>query len=840
VIMLRFLIVLTACGLVTGSDEVACIDDSDCVVLGHKYACFMYFCHNWVDPSPINMRCQSDWECGNEEKCYRHWNLRQVDEGVCFPKYQVDTCETHSDCGEGDFCCGIHCCSQFYFKQWQQFSCFSDMQCRSWKTGQFCCNDNLCCDDRSSEIKVAVNDTLEEANTKDHDGVVINQDAIDHQEENDSQMLSTVSTDESMTVQPAIEDDANISIDDLEIPISVTESESIASEDETELPVSENKPDVEENVEKPLIEIDTTKLEKASKAMKDISEKAKFALESAILLANETTETLSTKIAESTTVEDDSDMTEDEVSVDFPQEQGTEAIVDLDSLYPESLNESDSHDYHTVIQDAITVNVSSYDLYEEVSDESSSSYEVVTDGIEEHMKNVTNEPEGVVDYDDVENLTIAGGEFDTEYNTTDDPTVQDFTTEDKVEENIMEENNATQFVNEDLISNDDNDNDSQIDDQEATLNVSLIWKDNEEVSEQDNTNTTELDIHESEDTEAINDATFESTTIANNDEEEKEEDEVSAHDNTSTTELDINKSEDTELYTDATSESKTIVNINDKEEEEGEKVNEHDNTNTIGLEIHESEDTESKSVATSENSNTEEEEEEHVANAVDYPQITISPMNIDEVLDTNTQRESNLPDLESSEIVPTIDLTAEGQSNEEVAEVVEEPVLLNVNDVVTESNVDDKSTKEDKISTVYEILVDTPHVPIEKGRRIRYDNSESNSFESSEEFSDESTEECFNNGREVFDVTTDNTKEQSKGSYRLDNLDVSGLRETGIPDRMVAKPNSEDDSEVIGGVFRMPKKVLSRELSTPSFAYRSNAGITLIVSIVLIQLMQNS
>jgi len=27
------------------------------------------------------------------------------------------------------------------------------MQCKSWKTGQFCCNDNLCCDDRKVEIK---------------------------------------------------------------------------------------------------------------------------------------------------------------------------------------------------------------------------------------------------------------------------------------------------------------------------------------------------------------------------------------------------------------------------------------------------------------------------------------------------------------------------------------------------------------------------------------------------------------------------------------------------------------------------------------------------------------
>jgi len=47
----------------------------------------------------------------------------------------------------------MYCCSDHYYRQWQSFSCFSDMQCKSWKTGQFCCNDNLCCDDRKVEIK---------------------------------------------------------------------------------------------------------------------------------------------------------------------------------------------------------------------------------------------------------------------------------------------------------------------------------------------------------------------------------------------------------------------------------------------------------------------------------------------------------------------------------------------------------------------------------------------------------------------------------------------------------------------------------------------------------------
>jgi len=133
--------------------EIACIDDSDCVKLGHKYSCFLYYCHNWVDPNPEKPHCQADWQCDEGHKCYRHWNLREVDNGICYTNYQTKTCDKHSDCQAGDYCCGMYCCPQHYYRQWKDFSCFSDIQCRSWKTGNYCCNNNLCCDDRKVEIQ---------------------------------------------------------------------------------------------------------------------------------------------------------------------------------------------------------------------------------------------------------------------------------------------------------------------------------------------------------------------------------------------------------------------------------------------------------------------------------------------------------------------------------------------------------------------------------------------------------------------------------------------------------------------------------------------------------------
>jgi len=159
--LLEFFLFLTLLSVVSCSKnhEIACIDDSDCVKLGHKYSCFLYYCHNWVDQDPLRPHCQADWQCGEEHKCFRHWNLREVDNGICLSNYQVKTCDVHSDCHEGDHCCGMYCCSQHYYKQWEEFACFSDMQCRSWKTGNYCCNNNLCCDDRKVEIQAFGIDT---------------------------------------------------------------------------------------------------------------------------------------------------------------------------------------------------------------------------------------------------------------------------------------------------------------------------------------------------------------------------------------------------------------------------------------------------------------------------------------------------------------------------------------------------------------------------------------------------------------------------------------------------------------------------------------------------------
>ena len=51
--------------------NVACIDDSDCVSLGHKYACYFYQCLNWMDKDTGLQHCTMDGQCGEGMECYR-------------------------------------------------------------------------------------------------------------------------------------------------------------------------------------------------------------------------------------------------------------------------------------------------------------------------------------------------------------------------------------------------------------------------------------------------------------------------------------------------------------------------------------------------------------------------------------------------------------------------------------------------------------------------------------------------------------------------------------------------------------------------------------------------
>ena len=62
---------LSQTSISTPNSNVACIDDSDCVSLGHKYACYFYQCLNWMDKDTGLQHCTMDGQCGDGMECYR-------------------------------------------------------------------------------------------------------------------------------------------------------------------------------------------------------------------------------------------------------------------------------------------------------------------------------------------------------------------------------------------------------------------------------------------------------------------------------------------------------------------------------------------------------------------------------------------------------------------------------------------------------------------------------------------------------------------------------------------------------------------------------------------------
>ena len=68
--------ILYFCHLSWSSEQFhACIDDSDCaqLSLGHEFACFVYMCYPWKNPTPSHPNCFQDKDCfGGQGKCVKH------------------------------------------------------------------------------------------------------------------------------------------------------------------------------------------------------------------------------------------------------------------------------------------------------------------------------------------------------------------------------------------------------------------------------------------------------------------------------------------------------------------------------------------------------------------------------------------------------------------------------------------------------------------------------------------------------------------------------------------------------------------------------------------------
>eukprot|EP00096_Caligus_rogercresseyi_P001475 TRINITY_DN1239_c0_g1_i1.p1 TRINITY_DN1239_c0_g1~~TRINITY_DN1239_c0_g1_i1.p1 ORF type:complete len:220 (+),score=41.58 TRINITY_DN1239_c0_g1_i1:494-1153(+) len=132
-----------------------CLDDSDCVQHGNKYACFKYFCYPWKDDSDVGepyrrQTCREDSECSEDHVCFRHHDIRSINRGLCLDNILLEDCEIESDCGPGFGCCGGLCCEMEYHMRFADLPCVSDLGCQDLGMGKYCCprdnSSSICCD----------------------------------------------------------------------------------------------------------------------------------------------------------------------------------------------------------------------------------------------------------------------------------------------------------------------------------------------------------------------------------------------------------------------------------------------------------------------------------------------------------------------------------------------------------------------------------------------------------------------------------------------------------------------------------------------------------------------
>ena len=84
-----------------------------------------------------------------------------VNKGLCFSSYSLNQCQSHSSCRDGERCCGTYCCPMSYYSQWRNFTCSSDLQCTTLRTGDACCKDQKCCWKEDNQIKEIIEEKVE-------------------------------------------------------------------------------------------------------------------------------------------------------------------------------------------------------------------------------------------------------------------------------------------------------------------------------------------------------------------------------------------------------------------------------------------------------------------------------------------------------------------------------------------------------------------------------------------------------------------------------------------------------------------------------------------------------
>ena len=125
----------------------ACIDDSDCSSQGSGYACFQYICYPWEDDSAVPEKdrkstCKSNEQCGDDLKCFRHHDRRNIHKGLCMEE-MVDCSENgESDCKHGEG--STHVLSMIVILSFLFIRYYRPTKYHFFTQALLCCSTELC------------------------------------------------------------------------------------------------------------------------------------------------------------------------------------------------------------------------------------------------------------------------------------------------------------------------------------------------------------------------------------------------------------------------------------------------------------------------------------------------------------------------------------------------------------------------------------------------------------------------------------------------------------------------------------------------------------------------
>lgn len=134
-----------------------CINDEDCGKIssqkGEDYRCFQYMCYPWNnsrEERPFRS-CQKNRDClnlpeanggdGNNGKCYRHFDRRKIQKGICLKESEAMECEDDKGCPSPLKCIINHCGDPVYHQALTMLPCQTSELCQDLRLGSECCID---------------------------------------------------------------------------------------------------------------------------------------------------------------------------------------------------------------------------------------------------------------------------------------------------------------------------------------------------------------------------------------------------------------------------------------------------------------------------------------------------------------------------------------------------------------------------------------------------------------------------------------------------------------------------------------------------------------------------